>query len=172
MIIVVIFLVLFIGGIIAISIVMSKLQSRASAEIFKDTPLGNESMNNLGNSILGKRATNKFLEQYGNIYTEESVAKYFMEVTEHILNKQAMDNFDSKLIEKMNSDKKLEKLVPTNPQVRASHIMNYARSILTVIVTLNNGRDLYSVMINANVGDNGIETITRYQIQKGAATGF
>lgn len=163
-------IILFMIIAIVLSTVLGNLRNRATQTILKDTPFSNSAINKTTENVLGKRATKKFLEEHGNIYTEESIKDYFVEAGRHLINKESMSEFSEKVVEKMNNDSKLNKL--QQAQITRVSIMSYARNILTVFVVANDGRDEYMITMYSSVNANGVASIDKYTIQKGVAVGF
>lgn len=167
---IIIIMILIFVIVIAASIALGKLKNRAMQTVLKDTPLSDSAIHKTAQNVLGKKATKKFLEEYGNKYTEESIKSYLMEIGQHLINKDSMSTFSQKVIEKMMNDAKLSKL--QQAQVVRASIMSYARNILTSFVVVSNGRDEYMITVYAEVDGSGISSIKDYRVQKGVAVGF
>ncbi|MBP3707670.1 MAG: hypothetical protein J6J36_03585 [Clostridia bacterium] len=170
MLIVIIGIIIFLVIVIVISTILGNLKNRAMQTVLKDTPLSSSAMSKTTESILGKKATKKFLEEYGNIYTEENLKSYLCEIGQNLINNQSMDIFSQKVIDKMGSDAKLNKL--RQSQITRVSVMSYARNVLTSFVVVSNGRDEYMISIYSDVDANGISSVKDYRIQKGVAVGF
>ena len=166
---IVIMIILFII-IIVIGIAIGNLKNRATQTVLKNTPFSSSAINGATEDLLSKRAKNKFYEEYGNIYTEESLKEYFKKVGDNLIKQESMKEFSEKVNEKMSKDAKLQKL--QQAQFKKFCIMSYSRNILTIFITYDTGRDEYRISINSTVDSNGISKIQNYMIQKGVATGF
>lgn len=163
-------IILFVVLAIVWNTFIGNVKNRAKQSILKDTPFSNSAMNNTAEGILGKRATNKFLEEYGNIYTEDSIKERFKEIGEHLVKQESMSNFSEKVNTKMQKDSKLLKI--QQAQITRVNIMSYAKNILTAFVVYDTGRDEYMITIQTVLDSNGISEVRNYSIQKGVATGF
>ena len=167
--------ILFIIGFIAfwviaifISIKVSELKNRASQHILKNSGFSSSEINAGISDSFEKKHLQNFLAEHSN-YTEETIKDLLKQYTVQIFNKQQINEFSQKVYEKMQSDKKIDKI--REMEFKRTNIYYYGNSKLNAVVIYADSRDEYEIHLYCSVLGDRIQ-VDRYQIAKGQAIGF
>lgn len=161
-------IILFFAGLIFVNIKINDFKYRAKQQVLRNTGVSSADINAGVTSIFEKKCLEKFLEEHPS-FTEESIKDLFRHYTEHIINKNSIDEFSESVNEKLVKDSKLEKL--QTMEFKRVNINSYNKSIINAIVVYTDNRDEYNIYLNCTILDEKIK-LDRYQIVKGAVVGF
>lgn len=164
----VIILIVVLAALIGISIFISNLQNRAMQHVMKGTPLSQSNINKSIYGSFGEKHMEKYLADHPG-ETADSVEAKFMTYANALLQKNSIPEFSSSALNKMNDDKKLEKL--SSMQFKNFNLIGYKDSMLNLQFTYSDEKDEYHLILFCKSnGDTYI--VNNYRIDKGAVVGF
>lgn len=164
---VIILIIFFVVGIF-IATKIAELKTRAREHLLKGTGFSYSEINGKIDNSMDETKAKKFLAAHPE-YTLESIKELIKNFAIKIINKTEIKEFSPKLVEKMQSDSKIDKLAKM--EFKRVNIGAANTNFLSGIVTYSDGRDEYCLGIDINYSENKL-TILRYYIYRGAEIGF
>ncbi len=164
----IIILIILVIAFVFASTKLGNLKYRAKQQVLKNTGLSSSNLNAGFSEALEKKHLEKFLMDNPN-YTEESIKELIKQYAEQLLQKNANNLFSETVCQKMQDDKKIDKL--QSMQVTRVNINYYKDGKFGAMVIYTDNRDEYNLFLNFAGAGEGMQ-LEKYQISKGAVVGF
>lgn len=164
----IIILIILVIGFIFVSTKLGNLKYRAKQQILKNSGISSSNLNAQFSGALEKKHLEAFLLENPN-YTEESIKELIKQYAEQLLQKNENNLFSDAVCQKMQNDKKIEKL--QSMQINRININYYKGEKFGAMVVYTDNRDEYSLLLNFVGAGEGMH-LEKYQISKSAVVGF
>lgn len=160
--------VAFIVGLIFIQTTLDNAKYRAKQQILQNTGFSGAEINAGISNAFDKKFTEKFLAEHPS-YTEDSIKEKIKQYAVDLINRNQNVDFDQELINKMQTDKKIDKF--QTMEFKRVNIQGYGREKLNTVVVYTDNRDEYCIFLYSTVTNDDIH-VNKYQIMQGNVVGF
>lgn len=167
-IILIILFLLFIVGMVFVSIKISNAKYRVNQQILGKVGLSSSNINANMNAFQEQRALTKLFEAYPN-FSEKYIKDTLYSFTLNIINKQNNGYMSNKALEQLTNDRLLDTFKSLS-FVRIN-ILGYKNNHLTAVVVFANSADEYQIMLNVVI-QNNLLYIDSYNSMRGMVKGF
>lgn len=164
----IILIIIFIIIMIVINIVIGNLKYRAKQHVLGKVGLSNADLYSKMNSMQEEGALTRLLKDYPN-FTEQTVKDTLYTFALNIINRQNNGYMSDKVINKMNSDGKLDKFRELS--FSRVNVLNYRNNQAYVIAIFANSTDEYQITMNFTI-NNRLFYIISYDTMHGMTKGF